>query len=57
MWFELFGKAVKRYGFVQSQAYHKMFYKHSREGEMVVLIVYVDDTILTSDDSEGIMKL
>ena len=34
-----------------------MFYRHSREGERVVLIVHVDDIILTGDDNEGIVKL
>ena len=29
----------------------------AREGEIVVLIMYVDDIILTGDDSEGIVKL
>ena len=50
-WFEIFGKVIKFQGYIQSQADHTMFYKHSREGKIVVLIVYVDDIILTSDDS------
>ena len=34
-----------------------MFYNHSSEGKRVVLIMYVDDIILTGDDNEGIVKL
>ena len=34
-----------------------MFYEHSREGKIVVLIVYVDDIILTSDDSLELERL
>ena len=32
-WFERFGKAVKRFGFLQSQADHTLFYMHSKEGK------------------------
>ena len=56
-WFEIFGKVIKFQGYIQSQADHTMFYKHSREGKIVVLIVYVDDIILTSDDSLELEKL
>lgn len=45
-WFERFGKVVKNLGYSQSQADHTMFYKHSREGKVAILIVYVDDIIL-----------
>jgi len=38
-WFERFGKVIKRYGYTQSQADHTMFYKHSKEGEVAILIV------------------
>ena len=34
-----------------------MFYKHSRYGKIVILIVYVDDTILTSHDNVELEKL
>ena len=46
-WFERFGKAVKTNGYTQSQAYHLMFFKHSNEGKIVVLIVYMDNIIVT----------
>ena len=34
-----------------------MFYKHLREGKIVVLIVYVDEITLTSDDSLELERL
>ena len=51
-WFESFGKAFKRFGCLQSQADHTLLYMHSKEGKVAVLIVYVDDIILTEDDCE-----
>lgn len=56
-WFQHFGKVVKSYDYHQSQADHTMFYKHSTKGKFVVLIVYVDDIILTSDDIEKLARL
>ena len=34
-----------------------MFYKHSREGKVAILIVYMDDIILTDDDICKLDKL
>ena len=34
-----------------------MFYKHSREGKIVVLIVYVDYIILIGDDNPKLERL
>lgn len=45
------------YGLIQSQADHTMFYKHSREGKVAILIVYMDDIIITRDDCDEIDKL
>ena len=42
-WFECFGKAVIHHEYCQSQADHTMFYKHSKEGKIAILIVYVDE--------------
>jgi hypothetical protein len=33
-----------------------MFYKYSKEGKIAILIVYVDDIILTRDDSAELVK-
>ncbi|RVW67170.1 Retrovirus-related Pol polyprotein from transposon RE1 [Vitis vinifera] len=56
-WFERFGKIIKHYGYTQSQADHTMFYKHSNEGKVVILIVYVDDIVLIGDDCNELEKL
>ena len=55
--FERFGKAVKSYGYHQSQADHTMFYKHSEKGKIAILIFYVDDIILTCDYLEELTSL
>jgi hypothetical protein len=34
-----------------------MFYKHSEEGKIDILIVYVDDIILTGDDNVELERL
>ena len=49
-WFDRFAKFVNLQGYVQSQVDLTMFYKHSSERRVTILIVYVDDIILTKDD-------
>ena len=56
-WFEHFGKVIKHYGYTQSQADQTMFYKHSNEGKVAILIVYIDDIVLTGDDCNELEKL
>lgn len=56
-WFECFGKVVRNLGYSQSQADHTMFYKHSRLRKVAILIVYVDDIIITGNDSAELEKL
>ncbi|XP_039004039.1 uncharacterized mitochondrial protein AtMg00810-like [Hibiscus syriacus] len=43
--------------YIQGQADHTLFYKHSANGKCCILIVYVDDIILTGDDSIEIERL
>ncbi|CAN1170240.1 Retrovirus-related Pol polyprotein from transposon TNT 1-94 [Linum perenne] len=53
-WFERFGRAIKEFGFYQSQADHTLFFKHLPHGRIIVLIVYVDDIIITGNDPKEI---
>lgn len=55
--FKRFEMAVKSYCYTQSQVDHMMFYKHFRNGKLVILIVYVDDIIMISDDDSEIEEL
>ncbi|RVW39495.1 Retrovirus-related Pol polyprotein from transposon RE1, partial [Vitis vinifera] len=56
-WFDRLTRVVKKHGFIQCQADYTLFMKHSKEGEMTLFIVYVDDIIITGDDEEGIGNL
>lgn len=55
-WFARFTNSVIKCGYTQSQADHTMFIKRS-EKKIAVLIVYVDDIILTGDHTEELTKL
>ncbi|KAL5834403.1 hypothetical protein ACOSQ4_013900 [Xanthoceras sorbifolium] len=55
-WFERFMKAVKRFGYTQCQADHTLFVHHAT-GVITILIVYVDDMIMTGNSEEEIQKL
>ena len=56
-WFERLSRVVKRYGYFQRHSDHTMFYKSTDEGKIIVLIVYVDDMILTGNDHVEIESL
>lgn len=56
-WFDRFNKTVKKYGYSQCQADHTLFIKHSTKGKLEILIVYVDDIILTGDYEDELIKL
>ncbi|XP_052299567.1 retrovirus-related Pol polyprotein from transposon RE1 isoform X1 [Citrus sinensis] len=49
-WFDRFTKSVRSFGYLQSQADHTMFFKHFTDGSVVIVIVYVDDIILTGSN-------
>ncbi|KAJ7978776.1 Retrovirus-related Pol polyprotein from transposon TNT 1-94 [Quillaja saponaria] len=48
-WFDRFQKAMLSFGYQQSNADHTMFVKHCH-GRITILIVYVDDIVVTSDN-------
>ena len=45
---------MKGYGFVQCQSDHTLFVKHFPEGKLAIIIIYVDDIILTGNHEEKI---
>ena len=56
-WFEKFTRSVKKQSNDQAQTDHTMFIKHLEGGRVSVLIVYVDDIILTGDDLSEMNRL
>ncbi|KZV22301.1 Cysteine-rich RLK (receptor-like protein kinase) 8 [Dorcoceras hygrometricum] len=56
-WFDKFSKVVKMLGYRQGQADHTLFVKHSNHGHITILIVYVDDIIVTGDDSHEMTNI
>ncbi|RVW44140.1 Retrovirus-related Pol polyprotein from transposon RE1 [Vitis vinifera] len=49
-------RVIKNQGYQQEQSNHTMFFKQS-DGRMTILIVYVDDIILTGDDTREVERL
>ncbi|CAL9010667.1 unnamed protein product, partial [Prunus brigantina] len=55
-WFGRFTKSMKNFGYTQSNSDHTLFLKCD-EGKLTALIVYVDDIIVTENDTEEQLKL
>ena len=49
-WFGRFSKAMLSMGYHQSRGDHTLFIKHTRE-KVTVLLVYVDDIVVTGNDT------
>ena len=56
-WFKRLSSVVTKQGYKPSQSNHMMFVKISTMKKIVVLIVYVDDIILTGDDMVEIEEI
>ena len=48
---------MKKQGYDRGQSDHTMFVKHSGDSKITILMVYVDDIILTEDDEIKIARL
>jgi hypothetical protein len=55
-WFDRFYRAIIPMGYKQSNADHTLFYKR-RANKLAILIVYVDDIIITGNDDKEIEDL
>lgn len=55
-WFGRFTKAVLQQGYMQAHTDHTLFYRH-KDGKSTILIVYVDDIILTGNDTMEMKRL
>ena len=56
-WFGRFSKAMKEKDYRQAHSDHTMFYKHNKEGKIAILIVYVDDIVMTGSDESELTEL
>jgi len=56
-WFKKLSMTLNCLGYKQGQVNHTMFIKSIVEGKKTILIVYVDDIIVTSDDLQEIENL
>lgn len=55
-WFGRFTKAMKKFGYKQSNSDHTLFLKRVRD-KITCLIIYVDDMIITGNDEKEITDL
>lgn len=55
-WFGRFTDAMKRIGYHQGNSDHTLFIKR-KSGKVTLLIIYVDDMIITGDDTDEMKKL
>ena len=55
-WFDRFSTVVQQFGMIQSEANHSVFYHHTPQG-YIYLIVYVDDIVITGSDNDGITQV
>src|SRR6266508_282176 len=55
-WFDRFRRAMCGLGYKQCNSDHTVFYRHS-ESHITILVVYVDDMVITGNDGQEITRL
>ena len=55
-WFGKFSQATEKFGMKKCESDHSVFYRNSSSG-IIVLVVYVDDIVITGSDVTGISSL
>ena len=55
-WFGKFNQAVKEFSMQKCKSKHSVFYRNSSSG-IILLVVYVDDIVITRSDSKGTSSL
>ena len=56
-WFDRFSRVIRMGDYSQGQSAHTMFYRHLNGGGVIILIVYVDDIIITGSNEAEIQRL
>jgi len=55
-WFGKFSQAIEKFGMTKSKSDHFVFYEQSKAG-IILLVVYVNDIVITGSDITGISSL
>ena len=55
-WFSKFNEAIKAFGMQKGKFDHSVFYKNSSSC-IILLVVYVDNIVITGSDFKGILPL
>ena len=56
VWFGKFSEVIEKFSMQKSKSDHSVFYENSQAG-IILLVVYVDDTIIIGDDMASISSL
>ena len=56
VWLSKFNQVVEKFDMQNSNYDHSIFYKNS-SSSIILLVVYVDDIVITRSDSKGILSL
>ena len=55
-WFGRFSHALEEFGLRKSKSDHSIFFRSTRDG-VILLVVYVDDIVITGSDTTSISSL